>query len=343
VSDGRRKQHLISREEWVVGVTGFRETVVEVGGPDFSGAARVVRSGACIYEEAFGYANLEWRVPFAVDSVFRIASITKPFTSVLVMRLCEAGLLDMEADLGAYLSDIPDAWRPLTIHHLLSHTSGLMHGWDLEGFRHTAGVARTFEEHLERFHHQPLVGPQGGDFHYSGLGYNLVAAAVQAVTGQSYEESLRAHILDPLGLESTRSDDESAVLERRASGYLREKGDLLRAPALHMPQFVGGGNLISTAGDLAAFHTALQDDRLLTAESIETMQTPEVNQYGYGWFLREEDGRQKVSHGGGLPGFVSQFERYPDEDLCVVVFSNVAPAPVKEIAKALGEVAEARG
>jgi CubicO group peptidase (beta-lactamase class C family) len=260
------------------------------------------------------------------------------FTAMAVMMLAERGKLRFEDLLSGYLDDIPDHWSDITLHHLLSNSSGIVHSWALPGFTENMSLRATTGETIQKFVDQPLVASPGEKYHYSGAGFFVLSQVVEKVSGQSYEAFLREHILEPLEMADTGCDHPDPILPHRARGYAPAEDGLINSPMIYMPILTGGGNLYSTVEDLAKWDAALNAGKLISESSYERMFTPVLNNYAYGWRVMVEDGRRSVMHGGGVSGFNTFLLRFPEDDVCVIVLSNVKPAPSNPIAQKLAGV-----
>jgi CubicO group peptidase (beta-lactamase class C family) len=304
----------------------------------FSGAVLVARNGKPLVAKAYGLANAEHQVPNTTKTKFRIGSVTKQFTAVAIMMLQDRGKLSVSDPIDKYLHDIPDQWKGITIHQLLSHTSGLMHSWALPEFENTIMIPATPEETLAKFKDKPLVFKPGEGYLYSGLGYFILARVIEEVTGATYDEFLRANICALLGMSDTGSDRPEPVTANRASGYVLKEGYLENAPPIYMPILTGGGNLYSTIEDLLRWDQALSSGRLVSKKSFEAMTTPVRNDYGYGWLITEEFGRRMMTHGGAVPGFTAFIARYVDDQVTIIVLSNVTVIPASQVGKELAAI-----
>jgi CubicO group peptidase (beta-lactamase class C family) len=260
-----------------------------------------------------------------------------------ILILQEQGHLSVNDPLATYLPNLPKAWESITIHQLLTHTSGIMHSWALPGFRNLIMIPATLEETIARFKEKPLVFAPGEGFQYSGVGYFLLAAVIAKVSGQPYATFVRQAIFEPLGMHNTGADQPSLMLPQRASGYMR-KGDTLESVAsmlhadIYMPIFTGGGNLYSTVEDLSRWDHALVTGKLISLASYRLMYTPVKQNYAYGWVVQTRSRRQEISHEGGGPGFNTYILRVPEQKVCVIVCSNVLPMPVQRIASNLAAI-----
>jgi CubicO group peptidase (beta-lactamase class C family) len=263
----------------------------------FSGTILVAQDGKIVYEDAFGWANLEWRIPNTIDTKYRIASITKQFTAVLVMQQVEMGRLRLDGTVSDYLPDYPERnGARINIHHLLSHTAGIVSFEDLIYYLSLGGTARvgdftfqvtddervpdyfsigrlshTRKDLLGHFADKDLLFSPGSQSRYSQFGFTLLAVILEQVTGQSYQQILQEGILDPAGMKNTGIDDNSSILERRASGYLLKPLVGPENTFVDMSLFLGGGDLYSTVEDLYLFDEALHTGQLLSDDSLDRM------------------------------------------------------------------------
>jgi len=243
-----------------------------------------------------------------------------------VLLLAERGAVRLDDSITQYLPHTPRSWQGIRIHHLLNHTSGLMHSWELPGFAATMMLPRTLDESIQRYYTQPLLSSPGTKFHYSGLGYFVLAKLVETVSGSPFDTFLQAEILGPLGMRNTGGDRPETSSEDRARGYVRDSRGVHRAASIYLPALAGGGNLYSTAPDLVLWDQALGRGRFISPVSYKAMYTPGLGDYGFGWFVGYRWGRTELSHSGELPGFDSHILRIPDAQLAVIVLSNVASA-----------------
>jgi len=306
---------------------------------DFSGAVLVSKGGAVVFEAAKGMADRASGRGNTPETQFRIGSVTKQFTAMGVLILQDRGRLDVNDPVGRHVPGLPEAWRKLTIHQLLTHTSGLMHSWALPGFRETMARPTTLDQTLARFFDQPLLFEPGSGFQYSGVGYFLLAKLIERVSGQSYGDFLRVEIFEPLGMKDTGADDPTRPLPRLAQGYDREKdGSIRTADEICVPLLAGGGDLHSTVGDLARWDRALAGHQLVSERAYAAMYRPERESYGYGWRIGEVVGHEALSHTGGLPGFSAYNLRFPEDGIDVIVLSNHSAAAVGKLGQELAKV-----
>lgn len=304
----------------------------------FSGSILVVKHAKPLVAKAYGLANAEHQIPNTTKTKFRIGSLTKQFTATAIMMLQDQGKLSVSDPIRKYLHDIPDQWKGITVHQLLCHTSGLMHSWALPEFEKTLMIPATPAETLAKFKGIPLMFKPGEGYLYSGLGYFILARIIEEVTGGTYDTFLKEHIFTPLAMSDTGSDRSESVLANRAAGYVLKGERLENAPPIYMPILTGGGNLYSSVEDLLRWDQALYSGKVISKKAFEVMTTPVRNNYGYGWTIREEFGRRVMMHGGSLPGFTAFIARYLDDQVTIIVLSNVTSVSASQVGKELAGI-----
>jgi CubicO group peptidase (beta-lactamase class C family) len=316
----------------------------------FQGSALLAQDGQPIFRKSYGLANAEWNIGNTPDTKFRLGSITKQFTSALILQLVEQGQVKLDDSIRKYYPDSPESWQPVTIHHLLCHESGIPSYTELPGFFAKQSFSpRTPAEIVKLTQDKPLEFPPGTKFKYDNTGYILLGIVIEKVTGKTYEARLREAILDPLGMHDTGYDSFTAVLPHRAEGYRNDKGKLVRAAYLDMTLPYAAGALYSTVDDLLKWDQALYGDKVVSEASKQKMWTPNLSDYGYGWSIAKRFGfNQVLEHGGGINGFNTMIMRVPEKKLVAVVLSNVnsgAPGNIASglIALALGKPVQLPG
>ena len=303
----------------------------------FSGTILIAEGSVVRLAKGYGLANREWGIPCAPDTKYRIGSITKQFTSMLVMQLEQEGKLSTSDTLSKFIPDYPRG-DEITIHHLLTHTSGVPSYTSLADFLETMMVPVSLEELIERFKRRPLEFEPGERYNYSNSGYILLTYIIEQASGEEYEKLLHEKILDPLGMSDTGYDHYSEIIERRADGYTVTEDGVVNARYLDMSLPSGAGALYTTALDLVKWDRALYGEDLLPADARERMFTPFRENYAYGWGVRENNGRKAISHGGGINGFLSVINRYVDDDALIVVLCNIESPYVGKLMRAIPAV-----
>ncbi len=301
----------------------------------FSGSVLVARDGKPLFRKGFSWANREWNVLNGPESKFRLGSITKQFTATSILQLVEGGKLKLDDPISKYYADSPAAWSKITIHHLLTHTSGIPSYTGLPGFVKDMPTDRTPEEIIKLTRDMPLEFEPGEKFKYDNTGYILLGYVIEKVSGQKYADYLRQHIFDPLGMRDSGYDTEAAIIPHRDSGYVYNGTQWSNAPYLAMSLPYAAGSLYSTVDDLLIWDQALYAHKPLTAASLEKMFTPYKDKYGYGWFIDKRFNRRFVEHGGGINGFNTVISRYVDDKVTVIVLANMNTGAVEPIANGL--------
>lgn len=288
----------------------------------FRGSILIARDGKVLVSRSYGLANLEDNVPNTRQTKFHLASITKQFTATAIMMLQERGLLSVQDPVCKYLSTCPAAWQQVTIHHLLSHTSGIPNFTDFPDWLRTRALPSTLTDTMGRFKDKPLDFQPGEKYSYSNSGYVLLAYIIEKVSGRTYEGFLRENIFAPLGMVNTGYDDNKIVLKHRAIGYSREGIRLVRAPYLNISTVKGAGGLYSTVDDLFLWDQALDTGKLISKKSLEAMLTIYRGDYGYGWHIDKHFNRRRAFHTGVQIGFKPSIDRYLDDRVSIILLTN---------------------
>jgi CubicO group peptidase (beta-lactamase class C family) len=294
----------------------------------FMGAVLVARDGAIVHNKAYGLANVEWDVPNTPTTKFRLGSITKQFTAAAILLLEERGKLKVDAPVQTYLKDTPVSWDGITIFNLLTHTSGIPNFTALPEYGAAKLKATTVDGTLAALRDRPLDFAPGERMSYSNSGYLVLGSIIEKVAGQSYEKFIVENIFTPLGMKDSGYDSNTALIKRRASGYVRAPAGFANATYIHMSVPHAAGALYSTTEDLLKWEQALFGGKVVSKASLDRMITPFKNNYGFGLTSATPNGRRVVAHGGGIDGFNTQMAYYPDSRTVVIVLSNVAgPVP----------------
>lgn len=301
----------------------------------FNGTVLVAVDGRTLLSKGYGMANAEWDIPNTPETKFRLGSITKQFTAMAVLLLEQQGKLKVSDAVCQYVDPCPAAWKPLTLHHLLTHTSGIPNFTSFPDYRKTMMISSPPGETIKRFLDRPLDFEPGTKFNYSNSGYVLLGYIIEKASGESYATYVTRNILAPLGMSGTGYDNTADVVLKRASGYEKSGSGLVNAPYLAMTIPHAAGSLYSTTLDLMTWDAALNAGRLLTAENYERYFKPALNNYAYGWNVQQRAGVEVHSHGGGINGFATMIFRVPSRRLLVVTLSNVTPSKAGDLANDL--------
>jgi CubicO group peptidase (beta-lactamase class C family) len=306
----------------------------------FNGSVLVARDGKVLLAKGYGMANFEHDVPNTPRTKFRLGSITKQFTAAAVMQLAEKGKLDVDDTVCKFVNPCPEAWKPVSLHHLLSHTGGVPSYTSMPSYGPNMSRFMSLDALIGTFRDKPLSFAPGEKWVYSNSGYVLLGLVIEKASELSYEEYLARHIFGPLKMANSGYDRYQILLEHRAGGYVRgSDGQVRNAPYLDMSQPYAAGALYSTIEDLHTWDRALYTDLVISKASRERMFTAVKNNYGYGWMMDRHAGHARIHHGGGINGFVTEIARYPDAGLLVVVLSNLQGSAVGKAANELAGIA----
>lgn len=305
----------------------------------------VIKAGREIKTAAYGLANLELSVPVTSNTVFEIGSVTKQFTAAGILLLQQQGKLSVNDPISQHLPAAPSTWTNITIRHLLTHTSGIKNYTGMKGFELSKHLTQTqFIQAVAAA--KPDFAP-GDAWKYSNSGYNLLGFIMENASGQSYWQFLRDNLWHPLGMNATTDRAPGVIITNRATGY--EQTNRVHVNRDYdLTDIFSAGAIVSTVGDLARWHGALDTEHLLTGESQSQMWTParlndgQPTSYGFGWFIQTLDGHRNLAHNGATSGFSASGQRFPDDGLNVIVLTNTdemmaAPLARKVAAFYLGQ------
>jgi CubicO group peptidase (beta-lactamase class C family) len=288
----------------------------------------VAHDGDLVFANGYGFADMENFVAAKADTSYRLASVSKPMTAVVVLQLAEQGRLDLDAPARSHCPAFPEKRWTVTSRQLLSHTGGVRHYRDGEQPR--TRRYETIEEGLALFKDDPLEFEPGTGFLYSTYGYTLLGCVVEGVAGEAFTEVLKKAVFEPAGMTRTGPEDVRALIANRARGYARdEQGHLVNAALADMSYKVPGGGLSGTASDVARFGLALLSGRLIEPHSFEMMQTPVSSDggrsegYGLGLSVDLRDDPYEAWHLGRQEGVSTALYLRPKEGLVVAVLTNL--------------------
>jgi len=320
----------------------------------FSGVIFVAQKGKVLISQGYGLADRELDVANTTQTKFAIGSMTKAFTAMGIMILQERGQLSVHDPICNYIADCPTAWKSITLHHLLTHTSGIHNFTDLyPELKDEVNICREYklEEVIAYFKDLPLDFAPGSQWSYSNSGYFLLGVVIEKISGESYETFIQKNILQPLGMSESGYDRSSTIVKNRASGYSIERPyyEIVNAPCYDVSLKFAHGGLYSTVMDLYKWDQALYTDQLVSKETMNTIFTstvpipsgrefPDGAVYGYGWGISNYLGHRVVEHGGGVYGFVTYLGRYPDDQVTIIVLSNMDFESPFSISRGLADI-----
>ncbi len=318
--------------------------MVRLGIPGLSAAIAHARAPEVVWSRGYGLADVENDVPASAATVYRLASLSKPLTAIAVLQLAEQRRLDLDAPIQRYAPAFPDKPWPLSARQLLCHQGGVRHVADDEwnSTRHYGSVGAA----LDVFKDDALLFQPGTRALYSTYGYNLLGAAVEGASGQSYLDYLREAVLQPAGAEVIRDDNAFDLIRHRAQGYRRERGELRNAMLADTSNKIPGGGLCGCASDMARVGAALLAGGLLKPASVKALFEPQrltggrATEYTLGFRATQRRGRREIWHHGGQPRVSNLFYLAPERGLVVVLLCNlesVAPG-LLDLARELADL-----
>ncbi len=309
-------------------------------------AVGVARGGKPVLQKAYGMADLEHDVPNAPDTIFEAGSVSKQFTAAAVLLLAQEGKLSLDDQARKYLPELPDYGAPLTVRHMLQHTSGLRDWGEIAAI---AGWPRTSRVHTHAHvldivsRQKALNFPTGTQWSYSNTGYNLAAVIVSRVSGKSFAEFSQERIFGPLGMTRTSwRDDYSRIVKGRAIAYAPAAGDY----RMDMPfeNVHGNGGLLTTVGDLLKWNENFVTPKVGDRALVKLQQEPgklndgKPHEYGFGLTVRPYKGLPEVSHSGATAGYRAHLTRFPQQHLSVAVLCNVSTGNATQYAQTVAEM-----
>jgi CubicO group peptidase (beta-lactamase class C family) len=316
----------------------------------FNGEALVGENGKVIFKKGYGYANFEWKIKNTPDTKFRLGSITKQFTSMLIMQLVQEGKLRLDEKVSEILPNYPkEQGKKITIHNLLTHTSGIPNYTSFPSYP-TDVMKNTFSptELVMLFENKPLEFEPGSKFSYSNSGYILLGYIIEKVTGKPYEDVLKEKIFNPLGMTNSGYDHNLEIIPKRAYGYNNFALDIQNANYIDMSVPFSAGAIYSTVEDLYKWDQALYTDKILSKENIKKLFGKYISAfggmyYGYGWAVTKISGGHGdsvnvVAHGGAVNGFNSLIERCTDDKNLIVLLNNTGATDLQDIAKHIEKI-----
>lgn len=312
-----------------------------------SASVAIVKNQRVIKVAGYGLASLELRAPAGAQTVYEIGSITKQLTAEAVLMLVAEGKIDLEAPITRYLPNLPESWRAITVHHLLTHTSGLP-DWEGPGLL-DFHRQYTPAEYIQLIGSHPLDFAPGEHWSYTNSAFPLVGMIISTVTGEPFEQFITRRILEPAGMTQSRFRHAGELVPNRAAGYADSAGTFRNGEPLRPLVLAPNGGILSTAGDMAKWDIALSRGVLVPTATFEQMATPvrlnngRTFSAGMGWFVDQFLGHRFVFHNGSTAaGFSSVIYHYPEDHLFVVVLMNIdRGALVNRLAIALADLAMA--
>ena len=293
-----------------------------MGLDQFSGSVLLAKDGEILYAKAFGEADKDFHVKNTLNTKYNIGSIGKTFTGISIMQLTEQKKLNVNDPVKKYLPDFPFGEK-ITLHHLLTHTSGTYNYFAHPDFSTKMFRIRSVSDALPLIYDQPLrFETPGEQFSYSNSGIVILGAVIEKLTGQSYAEYIKEHILIPAGMNDTGINYLEDVVENRAVGYSKSISGIYKRNIYNVPPANADGGIETTVYDMLKYDQALYNNILLSEESKQKMFTPFRNDYGYCFGITKDFGNTIVGHSGGTTGVSAMFHRYLNDRYVIIVLSN---------------------
>lgn len=285
----------------------------------FNGSALIAQHGNILLQKGYGIKNADNKSLNDANTQFQIASVTKQFTSTVILKLVELNKMSLKDKLSKYYNGFPFG-DSITIENLLTHTSGLRNFTEED-----TSINETDEQRMVPYLKtlKPDFAP-GTNWHYSNSGYVMLGYIIQKVSGMSYWQAVRKYIFQPLQMNNSGFDFIHLISIEKAVGY-NVLNDTLKqqSPITDSTVPFGAGSIYSTVEDMYKWHLGLQDYKIVDKELMDKAYTAcALHNYGYGWQIDSVYGKKMVSHSGSISGFGSNFARIPEDDICIVLLSN---------------------
>lgn len=292
---------------------------------EFSGTILVAQGRNIVLNRAFGMENYDNNIENTTQTAFEIASITKQFTATAILMLQEKKLLSVEDPISKYIPDYPNGDK-IKIYNLLNHTSGIRDYVELAESIESGKHTYTLEELIGLFKNEPLDFGTGTEFEYSNSNYILLGYIIEKVSKKNYKDYIKENIIKPLNLINTGFLSDKATIKDKAVGYDtidNNENEYKKAIDTEGSLIASAGEIYSTVEDLYRWEEALYAGKIINKQSLKEMFTPNLSDYGYGWFIDESNkGNKIISHGGNLSGYTSYVERNFSKKYLIIILSN---------------------
>ncbi len=305
-------------------------------------AVAIAEKGKLVFSSGFGFADLENPAEARPQTLFRLASISKPITAVAVMRLVERGQVDLKADIRTYVPEFPDKGHKISVEQVLNHTSGIRH-YKGDEFASTKRY-ESVSDSLKIFQDDPLLHPPGESYTYTTYGYTLLARLIENVSGKSFPDFLNEEVFVRANMYASKIDDATAIIPNRAKGYRAGPDNkAINSSFADTSYKWAGGGMLSTAPDMARFGVSLLNGTLLKRDSVARMWTTSslpdarITRYGLGFHVNQLEGRRMISHTGSQQGAQTAMLIFPDHDVVIVVLTNYENHRAMDLARRIAE------
>ncbi len=291
---------------------------------DFFGVIQVIKKGEIIFERSSGYSCLEFGIKNDMQSRFSLASMSKQFTAFAIMVLYDKKLLDLDQPVNGYLPSGIKISEKITVHNLLSHTSGLynFYNFDDDFFGDDNRKNYSKEEFFEKYINKKPISEPNEKFDYNNSNYNLLVWIIENVSGMDYEEFIFKNIFEPLNMLGSEVDDGSRILLNKSFHYVRDYDAYIRYPYYNEKFSIGAGAIISNCNDLYKWYQCLRDRKILSEQIYQRFFCENMNHYCYGLEHANIYGVDRYSHGGDHLGISTYIQYFFDDDICIIVLAN---------------------
>jgi CubicO group peptidase (beta-lactamase class C family) len=298
--------------------------------PDTTGPGAVfiiAKDGKAIYKKAFGKANLELDVAMTPENILQIGSMTKQFTAISILMLEEQGKLSVASPVSRFIPDYPSGDK-ITIHHLLTHTSGIKDFTKMKSLNSIAKLDLSPKEVVDFFKNEPVDFKPGEKFEYNNSGYVLLGYIIELASGMPYDNFVLKNIFDKAGMRNSRYASDRSIIDKRAYGYQKKEYGYVNKSSISFNIPFASGSLMSTVEDMLNWQNALNQNLLVKSATAKkafvkyALNNGEEFTYGYGWHLKEIAGTPSREHGGSIFGFKSMGVYLPADDIYVIGLSN---------------------
>ena len=297
----------------------------------FNGSVLVLQKGKIIFESGYGYRDAEAKKKNNTNTIFQVGSVTKQFTALVMLKLEEEGKLELTDLLSKYYPAFPGA-DSITMHHLLSHSSGVPNYTDDEKFMQDEITRPVDELRMFALFRKGLDFIPGSKFKYSNSGYYILGSVIQKVTGQSYEQVIREMIFQPLGMDRSGFDFAHLTDSNKAIGYSWiDDDEQIRERLVDSSVSFSAGSIYSTLGDLLKWHDALMKNKILSRHSLEKAFTVYKEGFGYGWVMDSVYNKKIVYHNGSILGFTSNIYRVESDNTIIIILNNINNRQIDKI------------
>ncbi len=301
----------------------------------------VIKNGQPVVNKGYGLANAELSVPVTSETVIRLGSVSKQFFATAIMKLMEEGKLSIEDSVHKFFPDAPEAWRPIKIKNLMSHTSGLQR----EGPAYDNFKIQPDIDVIKSAYNLPLVFKTGEKYQYCNLAYFMSAEIIKQVSGMPWQDYIHSTLFIPAGMNNTYLTDFYAIIPNRADGYMHNHDTLVNATSMFAIRPSGG--FLSTSSDMIKWEKVMREGKIILKKDdwkqlwqpfIKTSDKADSKEYyGFGWAIDEYNGHKLIVHGGANIGFRSVFARFVNDGLSIIILTNTDEANPDVIANALAD------